>query len=225
MGLRAALGFDVPVEPDADEAREWILQELSDRQYLEAQPNWFDRIATAFWDWLTSLEFESSEGGQGLGLLLVTLLVVALIVAAFFIFGRPALSRRSRVTGELFGAEDDRDAAAMRRDATRSAAAGRWSDAVTDMFRAVARGLAERTVVTTLPGTTAQDFAARAAVAFPDHGPGLARAADDFDEVRYLLHDGTRDQFERLAALESALRDATPRLSDHDAERPLGVDA
>src|SRR5690606_15735646 len=127
-------------------------------------------------------------------------------------FGRPALSRRSRVTGELFGDEDARDAAAMRRAAERSASAGLWNDAVTDMFRAIARGLAERTVVTTLPGTTAQDFAERASRAFPEHRAALTASADDFDSVRYLERDATRSEYERVAALESALRTARPKL-------------
>ncbi len=209
---RVSLAMTVPVDPDAPEAREWLIRELSKREYAEAQPNWFDRLASALWEWLSSLRFEPGAGGQGLGVLLVVLLLVALLVAAFFIFGRPALSRRSRVTGELFGDDDARDAAAMRRAAERSASAGLWNDAVTDMFRAIARGLAERTVVTTLPGTTAQDFAERASRAFPEHRTALTASADDFDSVRYLERDATRSEYERVAALESALRTARPRL-------------
>ncbi|MCW4384991.1 DUF4129 domain-containing protein [Salinibacterium sp. SYSU T00001] len=209
---RAAAPFEIPVEPDAPEAREWLLRELSNREYLEAQPNWFDRLATALWEWLTSLRIEAGPGGQGLGVLLVALLVLALIVAAFIIFGRPALSRRSRVTTELFGAEDTRDSLTLRRAAESHAAQKRWDDAVTDMFRAIARGLSERTVVSTLPGTTAQDFAARAAKAFPDHGGELAASADDFDGVRYLEHPATAEQYERVRALEASIRAARPRL-------------
>lgn len=223
--VRRALAFDVPVDPDADEARDWMLRELSDREYLEAQPNWFDRLATALWEWLMSLDFEVSEGGQGLGVVLVLLLIAGLVVAAFFIFGAPALARRSRITGELFGTDDERDAEAMRRDAERSAAGGQWSDAMTDMFRAIARGLAERTVVNTLPGTTAQDFAVRASRAFPDHAAALAAAADDFDEVRYLEHEGSRAQYERVAALEAALRSARPKLELAQSTLPPRVDA
>lgn len=204
--------MSVPVDPDAPEARDWLFRELSRREYVESQPNWFDRLATALWDWLTSLQLTAPPGGQGLGVLLVSLLVLALIVTTFLIFGRPALQHRSRVAGELFGDDDERSSDAMRRDAERKASAGRWGEAATDMFRTVARGLAERTVVTTLPGTTAQDFAARAARAFPEQRRELASSADDFDDVRYLEHDGTREQYERVAALESTLRAARPVL-------------
>lgn len=215
---RSGVGGEVPVEPDADEARDLVLQELSKREYLEAQPTWFDRLASGFLEWLGSLEFDAGAGTQQFGLLLVALLVVGLLVAAFFIFGRPALARRSRVSGELFGEHDDRDSAAIRRAAQRSAADERWADATTDMFRAIARGLAERTVVSTLPGTTAQHFSAKAARAFPSSAGELAAAADDFDEVRYLQHEGTRAQYERVAALEEALRTQTPRLEHADAD-------
>src|SRR5690606_34044389 len=178
---RVALAMAVPVDPDAPEARERLIRELSKREYAAAQPHWCERLASAACEWLSSLRYEPGAGGQGLGVLLVVLLLVALLVAAFFIFGRPARSRRSRVTGELFGDDDQRDAAAMRRAAERSASAGLWDDAVTDMFRAIARGLAERTVVTTLPGTTAQDFPERASRVFPEHGTAVTASDDDLD--------------------------------------------
>jgi hypothetical protein len=60
--------------------------------------------------------------------------------------------------------------------------------------------------VTTTPGTTARDFAARAGVAFPDSAPALASAAVAFDDVRYLGRPGTAEQYAEVAALESRLR-------------------
>ena len=49
------------------------------------------------------------------------------------------------------------------------------------MFRAVARGLAERTVLTVTPGTTASGFATRAGAAFDAEGALVS------DEVRERL--------------------------------------
>ncbi|TQL48597.1 uncharacterized protein DUF4129 [Homoserinimonas aerilata] len=219
LGLAAG---DTPLDPDAEQAREWLREELSKLIYQEAQPTWFDRLATALWEWITSLSLDGTGGGQGLGVVLVLLLVAAVIVAAFFIFGPPARSRRSRIPGEIFGEDDGRDAAAMRRDAERSAAAGRWADATADMFRAIARGLSDRTLVTMSPGTTAQHFAGRATSVFPDHGAALAASATDFDEVRYLGHDGSRDAYERVAALERELRSARPVLPEA-AAAPAGT--
>ena len=120
-GLWAAA---VPVDPDADQARRWIVAELSKPEYQAAQPTLFDRVSAAFWDWLTSLDLSGAGVGRGPLLVAGAVLLVAAIIAAYLIFGAPRLNRRSRVSGALFGVDDDRDAAAMR-SAAESAAAPR----------------------------------------------------------------------------------------------------
>jgi hypothetical protein len=205
-----ALPADVPVDPDAPEARQWLLDELSKADYRAAQPTWFDRLSGAIGDWLASLRFDSAGGPPGLGTLIVVLAVAAVLVVAFLVFGLPRLNRRSTVTGSLFGENDDRDAAAMRLAAGGAASRGDYSLAITEMFRAIARGLAERTVVTTLPGTTAHSFAARAGTSFPVHAAALASAAADFDDVRYLGREGSEASYRAIADLELALRSASP---------------
>ena len=61
-GLWAAA---VPVDPDADQARRWIVAELSKPEYQAAQPTLFDRVSAAFWDWLTSLDLSGAGVGRG----------------------------------------------------------------------------------------------------------------------------------------------------------------
>lgn len=204
----AALPFDVPVDPDAPEATEWLITELSKAPYQAAQPTLFDLLAKAISDWITSLQLDSAEGPPALGFGVVIALVVAALVVAFLIFGLPRLNRRSRVTGSLFGEDDARSAARIRQDAERAAASGDFSTAVVEMFRAIARGLAERTIITTSPGTTARDFASRTATAFPALAGQLADAATAFDAVRYLDHTGTQEQYAAIASLEKDLRAA-----------------
>jgi hypothetical protein len=204
--------FDIPVDPDADQAREWIVDELSKPDYRAAQPTWFDQLAAAVRDWFESLTFGSVDGPPGLGALLVVLAVVAALVVALLVFGLPRFGRKSGVTGDLFGQYDDRDAAAIRRAAEAAAAAGDFDLAIAEIFRCTARGLAERTVVTTSPGTTAHDFAARAAAAFPEFAGPLAEAAASFDGVRYLGRTGTLDEYTAMAALERSLGAARPQL-------------
>ncbi len=199
---------DVPVVPDADEARDWILGELSDPRYEAAKPTWFDQLSSAFLDWLQSLLEGASGGPSGMLLAIVVVIIVAALVAAFVIFGMPALNRRSAITGALFGTDDDRSAEAMRRAADAAASAGDWALAIEESFRAIARGLAERTILATTPGTTAHGFAARAGAAFPALVPQLAAAADTFDRVRYLAKAGTEDEYRAVAALERELRSA-----------------
>jgi hypothetical protein len=202
----------VPVDPDAEEARRWIVDELSKPDYRAAQPTWFDLLAAAIGDWLASLTLGAGDGPPGIGALIVVLIVVAVLVIAFLLFGLPRLNRRSTMGGGLFGDDDRRDASAIRAAAQLAASQGDHSLAITEMFRAIARGLAERTVLSTTPGTTAHEFAVRAGRAFPASSDALADAAAVFDDVRYLDREGTREQYERVSALERELRSARPVL-------------
>lgn len=201
---------DTPLTPDRDEARDWVLGELSRREYQESKPSWFDKLASGLWDWLTSLEITATDGQQGIGLLVLILVIAAVIVTAFIIFGRPALARRSRVATAIFGEDDARTAAHMRADAQAHASQGRWTEAIADLFRAIARGLADRAVVHMAPGTTAQDFAVKAGRAFPTSAADLAHAAEIFDSVRYLDHEGTQQHYESLVRLDRALQGQKP---------------
>lgn len=211
-GLTTGVLADVPVDPDAPEATEWLIDELSKPQYQAAKPTLLDRIAQAISDWLQSLEFGTVEGPPAFGLLVIVILIVVALVVAFLIFGLPRFNRRSAVTGALFGDDDDRGALRIRQDAAAAAARGDYSAAVAEMFRAIARGLAERTIVTTSPGTTARGFARRAGLSFPDLEGRLTESAIAFDEVRYLEHQGTLEQYEAIERLESDLRSAKPAL-------------
>lgn len=206
--IAALLPLDVPVDPDAPEATQWLIDELSKAPYQAAQPTLFDRVAKAISDWLSSLQLGSADGPPTVGLVVVIALVAGALVVAFLLFGLPRLNRRSRVAGSLFGEDDARTAARIRQDAERAAAAGDYSTAVMEMFRAIARGLAERTIITTSPGTTARDFAARTGSTFPGLADRLADSAAVFDGVRYLDRTGTAEQYAAIAALENDLRSA-----------------
>ena len=209
----ALVRLDVPVVPDSAEAQRWIIQELSKPEYRAAQPTWFDRASKAFWDWLQSLKIDGGPGVQGPILIVALVVVVAALVAAFFIFGAPRLNRRSTAGGTLFGDDDARDASAMRRSAEDAAARSDWVLAIEEIFRSIARGLAERTLVTVFPGTTARDFAVRAGMVLPAFSERLSAAASAFDDVRYLSRAGTEAAYRSATALESDLRAARPAVS------------
>lgn len=221
------LPLDVPVDPDGDLARGWLLDELTKAPYQAAKPTWFDERIREFTDWLQSLRIPEGDGGGGAPLLtlILVVVVVAILGIAFIVFGLPRLNRRSQVTGSLFGDDDARDSAAMRRDAERAAASGDYTTAIAELFRALARGLAERTLVDTFPGTTAHDFARRAGTVFPDAAAALGRSAVAFDAVRYLGVQGTVAQWDDLVALERRLRTERPPRSDADADAPAPVAA
>ncbi|TFD08308.1 DUF4129 domain-containing protein [Cryobacterium sp. TMT1-2-2] len=201
---------DVPVVPDAPEARQWLREELAKAPYAAARPTWFDRASQAFLDWLQSLTISGDGNLKDWLPIVAVVLVLAALVAGWLLFGAPRLARRRRAVLDLFGTIDQRSSAEMRTAAEATASSGDWSLACEEIFRALARGLAERTVLVVSPGTTAHDFAARARQAFPAHGPALALAADTFDRVRYLEQAGTEPDYRALAALEAELRSAMP---------------
>jgi hypothetical protein len=212
-----ALPLDVPVDPDAPEARRWLIEELSKEKYHPPAdtPSWLRDWLRSIQEWFDSLfDGVSSPGGSPVWLVVLLVIAAAVLVVAFLIFGVPRLNRRSRERGELFGEDDERDSAALRRAALRAAAAGDFATAITELFRALARNLSERTIVTTSPGTTAHGFVREAAAAFPDAAVRLADAADDFDRVRYLGAPGTAEQWTSISALEKELRSAKPVRDD-----------
>jgi hypothetical protein len=205
-----AVPIAVPVVPDAPDARRWLRDELAKAPYEAARPTWFDRASQAFLDWINSLAV-SGDGSLQVWLPVVAaILIVAALVAGWLLVGAPQLARRRRAEGDLFGTIDARSSVEMRTAAEAAASRGDWSLACEEIFRALARGLAERTVLSVTPGTTAHDFAARARLAFPSNGAGLALAADVFDRVRYLEQAGTEPDYRALAALETELCSAAP---------------
>ncbi|TFD63670.1 DUF4129 domain-containing protein [Cryobacterium ruanii] len=216
---------DVPVTPNAPDARQWLREELAKAPYEAARPTWFDRASQGFLDWINSLAV-SGDGSLADWLPVVAVvLILAALVAGWLLFGAPRLARRRRSGSDLFGTIDQRSSAEMRTAADAAASQGDWSLACEEIFRSLARGLAERTVLVGQPGTTAHDFAARARLVFPSSGPALASAADTFDRVRYLEQAGTEPDYLALAALEAAVRAASPAVlappvGSSDAGRP-----
>jgi hypothetical protein len=198
--------FDVPVDPDRPEAHDLLQEELLKTEYVQAQPTWWDRFIGSITDWINGLTIGQAQGPPALGLLVVIIAIAAALIITFLIFGLPRINRRSRVTGSLFGDEDARTAAQMRLAAETAAARGDYATAIAEMFRSIARGLAERTILTTSPGTTAHDFGTRAAVVFPQQYRELADAALAFDDVRYLDRPGTQEQYLLVDRLERQLR-------------------
>lgn len=205
--------FDIPVDPTAPQAQEWIQQELAKPEYQAAKPTWFDIASKAVQDWIDSL-LQGPTGDAGPVLLLVIVLVIAaLIVTAFLIFGRPRVNRRSTLDRRpVFGADDARSAQELRASAQEAANTGDWVLAIEEQFRAIAVGLDERTLVTVTPGTTATHFAATASALLPQERAQLAEAARAFDAVRYLGRPGSAAGYHQLVALDQRLQQARPAL-------------
>ena len=201
-----------PLDPDPDEARRLLLRELTGRDYVAAQPTWLDRAADAFWSWLDGIRFGGVEGAPAVALVVLLVVVVVVLAVVLAVYGVPRLNRRSTRAPELFGEGDDRDADRLRRAAAEAAAAGDLVLAVTESFRALARALVERDVLTTTPGTTARTVGAQAGRVFPDLAGRLAAAADAFDGVRYLDRPGSEAAWREISALDAELETTTPEV-------------
>jgi hypothetical protein len=211
-----------PLDPDAPEARRWVVDELAKPEYRAAEPTLFDLAAQAVRDWIASL-FGGATGLPVPTLALIAVLVVAVLVGlGLLVFGLPRLRRRSTAPVPLFDDDDLRDAATLRRASERAAASGEWALAIEERFRALVRGLVERELVRVHPGTTAHGMARAASGPFPAERAALEQAADAFDAVRYLGRAGTSGTYAEVVALDDALAAGRPPVPSDSA---IGADA
>ncbi|WKK71804.1 DUF4129 domain-containing protein [Rathayibacter oskolensis] len=201
-----------PLDPDSQEARRLLLEELADPRYRAAEPTWFDRTVQAIRDWFFSLSVPTDGAGVPVAAVIGVAVLLALVVAALLIAGAPKRRRRSTITGAVLADDDGRSADSIRTLAEAAAARGDFDEALVERFRALVRALDERTLVSHSPGTTAHGFARRASAAFPGSADALRAGADDFDRVRYLGRHCGAPEYERLRDLDRALAAATPDL-------------
>jgi hypothetical protein len=201
-----------PLTPDGGQGRKLAEQELSNPVYQAAQPTLIDRVARAvqqFFDRLFSVQL---TGGWGSAFAVIaTIVVVALIVAAFIVWGVPRARRRAPADAiELFGETEARSAAELRAAAAAHAEKGEWDAAIVLRFRALARATVERGIVDTPPGATVHAFARAAAHAFPASAADLEQAATAFDDVRYLRRPGTPVLYRRIADTDDRVAASRP---------------
>lgn len=208
--------------PDGDEAQKWAEDELEKAAYQEAKPNWFDQLARDIVDAVVGLF--SGDGSGNIAPFAATLIVmvlIAAIVVALIIWGRPRASRSIRRRTDLLGERDDRTAAQLRAEADRAAKSGDLDSAVVLRFRAIARALLERDLIDPAPGATAQGISREASTVFPVLSARLHDAAVLFDRVRYLDVAADADDYRAITEIDAAVSAAAPV---HAAE-PEGVPA
>jgi len=201
-----------PVEPSAPDAQELLLDELADPAYAQAQPTWFDLLSQGILEWFQNLRFAGGDGPPVLALIIGGALIAVAVLVAILIYGLPRRRARSQAAGELFGESDRRTVRELRRASATAAAQGDFALAIAERFRALARALDERTLLSALPGTTAHAAARQATRAFPVEGEALEAAADAFDGVRYQGRPGFQDAYDAIRMLDERLQQATPVL-------------
>lgn len=182
MSVLSVLASDVPVTPDAEQARTWLERELLLPAY-QHRPSLLDQLTT----WLEQLFLDAPWHGLN-GTLVAGLAVVALALVtavAFWVAGPVRRTRRTRSSGLVHVTDDRRTAAQIRIDADAAATRGDWDRAVAERFRALVRSLEERAVIDERPGRTAHEAVEAALRRLPALTAGLRRAGVLFDDVVY----------------------------------------
>ncbi|HST86478.1 MAG TPA: DUF4129 domain-containing protein [Kineosporiaceae bacterium] len=192
----------VPVHPDRGTAQDWAVQELARREYQEAKPSLAERVLQWVVDQIGKLNFDAGAPPE-LALLLIAFVVGAVVTYAVYSSG--GLHSTARRKGGRVLPERHTTAADHRAAAQRHADAEEWGPAVVERFRAIARELEERALLSPQPGRTAREVARDGGKALPELASDLLVAAHHFDDVSYghLSTDRRADQ---------ALRDLDERL-------------
>ncbi|QDO87994.1 DUF4129 domain-containing protein [Ornithinimicrobium ciconiae] len=202
-------GPDDVLDPDRDQARELLLDELQKPEY-----NRPESVITKVLGWLMerlNRLIEIIPGSNGLSTLLLG--VVLTILVAGIYFAVRGTRRTGRLTDRATGPVLDEvglTAADYRARASAAARNGDWDRVLLDSYRAIAAGVDERALLDELPGTTAREIAVGLHAPFPDHAADLLEAADAFDAVCYGDQHATQVQAERVRELDRVLAKTRP---------------
>ena len=209
LAVLAGVVTEVPVDPDAETARRWAEQELADPIYhrgeslLQVVLRWIQEQLAAAQNALSTMD------GRSAALVLGSVVIVGVVVT-LLVVGPVRRSRRSQRSSVEVFVDDNRTAAELRRSADTLAAAGRWSEAVLDRFRAILRSLEKRAVVDERPGRTAHEAAVQAAAVLPPCAADLHRASRMFDDVCYGDVEARRDDDAWLRQVDDAVQNTRP---------------
>lgn len=196
-----------PVDIGRDQARDLAERELLDPVYANAEPPWWQKVASWAMEKVGDLLDRVGDATGNLLWLIVLGAVGALVTFVVIrrIGGvqRTGVGAREVFSDALLTANDHRSLA--------QAAAGRedWSGAVRESFRAIVRQLEERGALDIRPGRTADEAAHDAGVRFAELRVDLERAARTFDEVVYGARPATADEYRTLLDLDRRLISTT----------------
>jgi len=200
---------EVPVDPDAATAQRWAREELADPIYHQS-PSLLDRLLAWLFEQLTQAQGALSSIDPRLAALVLFGGVVLVGLVALVVAGPVRRARvGARGSVDVFG-DDTRTAEQLRRAADAHAAAGDWTSAVLDRFRAILRALEDRTLLDPRPGRTAHEATEVAGTRLPTHAAELRRAGRLFDDVCYGDTRPTAADDSWLRALDDRLGSARP---------------
>ena len=198
------------LDPGNDQARSWLLQELSKPPYRDPRDP-FTRAIQAFEQWLFNLlngiHVEVHPLPTFVAVLGAVLLLVLLVFVLRFVRRTPRGPRAA--SPAVLG--DERLSADQYRERARRAFDGqRYAECVLDALRAIAQGAVERTLLDDAPSMTAHEIGTRLSRVFPTAATELRWAADRVDAVAYGHLTASRADATRLLELDRNLADLRP---------------
>ncbi len=193
-----------PLQPSGDEGRRLLRDELVRDEYhrhlLQRLLGWLMRRLQG--------GVGAASGTNGVTAFVTMLIGAALLVGLVVLLSRVRRDRRRRAATQAVLPDDRPSAAELRRRAEAAVVDGRYADAVTDGFRALAVRQVERGHLHDQPGATAHEVAASLATSYPTHGEEVGRTADLFDATLYGDRPAGRDDAAGVLELDDALAGA-----------------
>jgi len=194
-------------QPTREQARDAAREELSRRDYRDAEPAPLLQLAGRLLRALGDL-VDRAVGSVGDGVLARALLALLALGVVVLVVTRLARRDRPARTSAVFDGARTRTAAEHRAEAEAEAGQGRFAQAVRERLRAVVRELEARGVLDPRDGRTAGEVARDAGAAAPDLAVDLRRGTAVFDEVWYGGRPADRSSYDVLVALDDRVRGA-----------------
>lgn len=186
--------FAIPVQPDADTARQWAEHELSKREYRPSD-SWLESIYRRFLDLLFGNSGSADMTQMVFYLLLIGIIIVAILVGTTMV-GKRAASK----AGALF-TDEQTTAADYLEKARHAERANDWGSALVALYRYLVRTLEENQQIAPFPGRTAKEAAVAAQGVFPEQGTQLLTAGRYFDAAFYSEHEVTQEMLNEVREL------------------------
>jgi hypothetical protein len=178
-----------PVEPDPEQARRWLREELLQPEYTDT--GLVERVLTWLAEVLAS-GLDAAARASGAATAAAVVVVLALVLAVLWLLSRGRSAGRRpgppgpALTDERVGAEERRALAAA------ALSEERYGDAVVEGFRAVTARAIAAGWLEERPGLTAHEVARSLAALDPEREVTLTEAGRLFDAVRYGGRTATR---------------------------------
>lgn len=193
-----------PLQPSGEEGRRLLRDELLRDEYHR-------HLLQRLLDWLVR-RVESGAGAasgtSGVAAFVTMLVAAVLVVGLALLLSRVRRDRRHRAGAAPVLGDDRPSATELRRRAQAALDDGRFGDAVTDGFRALAVRQVERGTLPDRPEATAHEVAASLAAAYPVQGERVGRTADLFDATLYGDRPAGAEDAAGVLALDDTLAGA-----------------